>query len=154
MQEKAPGSEFSRDALKEIVRRYPSLGVRDKTTGKIIRAGKNLSGNAPFKYKFYALRADLLDHGSWSKDYREAREAAPKQVKDILLYMEQADVTTTGRASLGREIVEAAVTGGFLTTRIEPKVLFAYYARALQALGVVHVTGEDLESLGEEESDE
>ena len=112
------------DAVKAAKARLPSTNSRDKE-GKVIRLGKNLSGNQPFAKKTYEVTAEAPEI---------AVRAAPNQVQLILKYMKDTSARGTGA-----EIVEGAISAGYLRTKIEPAVLFAYYRKLLEKLGVEHV---------------
>lgn len=146
--EKTAESGASVDRVKNIVRRYPSLKPRD-ANGKIVRAGRNLSGNQPFAYKYYYLNPSLKDETQWTAGYREAFNAAPNQVKLILKSMARyhADKMNPG---LGANIVDTAKSSGTLASKIDSDRLFAYYRRALETLGVIHAVGWDDENEAEE----
>jgi hypothetical protein len=127
------------DRVKNIVRRYPSLKPRD-ANGKIVRAGRNLSGNQPFAYKYYYLNPSLKDETQWTDGYREAFAAAPNQVKLILKAMARF-YTSDRTPALGAQIVNKAKESGMLVSTIDSDRLFAYYRRALETLGVIHAVG-------------
>jgi hypothetical protein len=112
------------DTVKVLKARKPSPKPRDET-GKVLRKGKNLSGNKPFRTKVYALTATPSP---------DAVKAAPMQVQLILKYMTEHDAQGTGA-----EIVSGAIAHGYLKTKIDPPVLYAYYARLLEKLGIEHV---------------
>ena len=127
--------------IKQIKRRLPSMARRDDHN-KVIRRGSNLSGNAPFQPKLYALDVALENPLTWTAEYKASFDAAPAQACLIIRYMSENGVV--GDEGLrGCEIVEQAISKGYLKTKIEPAALYAFYARLLQALGVVHL--EDME---------
>ena len=115
--------------LVELKKRKPSRNARDGS-GRVIRLGTNLSGNSPFQPKFYGLGVKRLNE--------ESVKAAPGQVQLILKYMVEHGVTTEDPQQ-GAEIVAHAKALGYIKSKIPDANLFAYYARLLQALGVVHV---------------
>ena len=119
--------------LVELKKRKPSRNARDGH-GRVIRQGTNLSGNTPFNRKYYGLGVKRLND--------EAVRAAPGQVQLILKYMMDHQITVEDPQQ-GHEIVAGAKAHGYLKSKIPDANLFAYYARLLQALGVVHV--EDME---------
>ena len=131
----------SKEQLKEVTRRYPSLRKRDET-GKVVRAGKNLSGNVPFNYKYYYLNPALADESRWTPAYREAFDASPAQVKGLLRYM-AAHVTSKNNPRLGSEIAGSAIRMGYVVSKIDPDKLAAYYRRALEVLGMIYAVGYD-----------
>ena len=142
----------SKEALKNVTRRYPSLLKRDES-GRILRAGKNLSGNSPFRHKFYYLNPALADESRWTPSYREAFDAAPAQVKGLLKYMAK-HVASKNDPRIGSEIAGAAINHGYVVSKIDPDKLYAYYSRALAVLGVIHAKGYDPESEDGEESED
>ena len=120
----APVLAVTYETIKERKARRPS-SVERGDDGKILRKGKNLSGNLPFRRKVYALTKVAP---------KEAILAAPMQVQLILKYLVETKATGTGG-----DIVAGAIERGFLRTKIDPPVLFAYYRRLLETLGVEHV---------------
>lgn len=131
-----PGeSVIDADTLKDLKRRKPSTNERDDK-GMVIREGKNLSGNAPFRRKFYYLEAIYADLDKVSETYADALAAAPNQVKLILRYMREFEVTEAEVAKQGGEIVEEAKKRSYIQSKIPSANLFAYYRRVLEALGV------------------
>lgn len=125
----------AREALIELKRRVPSSNERDET-GRVVRRGRNLSGNSPFRQKFYYLDPAYADESTWSEGYRDAVNAAPNQVKLILKFMRTYHITDAERAEQGKTIVQLAIQAGMISTKIPPANLYAYYAKILVALGV------------------
>lgn len=151
--------------VKEVVRRYPSLRERDQN-GRVVRAGRNLSGNQPFKRKYYYLSAVAADQSTWTVDYATAFNAAPKQVRDILTFMAREGITEFSKAKTGPTIGDLAKASGILVSKINSDALFAYYRRAMEVLGLIHagtfsdeevedgaLEGEDAEDQVEETED-
>lgn len=122
-------------------RRHPSNNERGDD-GKVVRVGKNLSGNTPFRKKFYYLDPSLADEKKWSDEYRKSVEAAPNQVSLILKFMRVNNITDVDSSMLGGQIVEHAKTSGGLSSKIPSANLYAYYAKLLSALGVINVTSQ------------
>lgn len=114
----------------KTIKRKVSTNRRDET-GAVIRKGRNLSGNTPWKAKHYYYDASLTDPA--------ALEAAPNQVKLILKYMQSAEITESSSALRGFHIVEGAKRAGVLSSRIPSANLFAYYRRLMEALGLIYV---------------
>lgn len=145
--EVAAEQSVSVERVKNVTRRLPSLRKRDNT-GRIIRAGQNLSGNVPFSYKYYFLKPELAVEAKWTEAYKLAFNAAPTQVKLILKSMAKYNVGIEN-ADIGESIVNTAKERNLLTSKIDSDKLFAYYRRALEVLGVVHAKDYDEESVGE-----
>lgn len=151
-----PAGEFiTKEQLVEIKRRRPSAAQRD-SSGRVVRAGHNLSGNSPFRHKFYYLASPAQ-----TEEYKAAVAAAPMQVQLLLKYMVAGKVTKETKARTGGEIAGNAISQGFLKTRIAPENLFAYYRRLLEALGVKQSfampddeDGEEIEDESDEDEDE
>lgn len=125
----------AREALIELKRRTPSSNERDET-GRVVRRGRNLSMNTPFRPKFYYLDAAYADESTWSEGYRASVDAAPNQVKLILKFMRTYRIFDAETAEQGSTIVSLAIQAGMISTKIPPANLFAYYRRLLEALGV------------------
>lgn len=116
--------------VKEVKRRKPSGRERDEV-GKVVRKGRNLSGNQPFRGKPYYYDLDAAEEIG-----EAAYNAAPMQVRLILKYMREEGITTIDDAMRGGEIAGGAINGGYLQSKIEPAALFAYYRRLMERLGV------------------
>lgn len=135
-----PVGEFiTKDQLVSIKRRKPSTARRD-AAGKVVRSGVNLSGNLPFKHKYYALKEEFADLEAAPAAYREAIAAAPQQVQLLLKFMRAEGYVEGQGAGIGGEIAGLAISKGYLKTKIAPANLFAYYRRVMEALGLVEVT--------------
>lgn len=117
--------------VKETKKRKASAAERGED-GKVLRTGKNLSGNQPFRAKhyYYDLEAKA------SPDYDKAFNAAPMQVRLIMKHMEDEGITTSDDAMRGGEIAGAAINSGKLQSKIDPAALFAYYRRVMETLGL------------------
>lgn len=131
----AENGQIDADTLKELKRRRPSMNARDES-GSVIRSGKNLSGNQPFRRKFYYLDPKYADLDNVSDDYAEALAASPNQVKLILKFMRETEITSSDNAQQGGTIVEDAKKARYLQTKIPSANLFAYYRKVMEALGV------------------
>lgn len=106
--------------------------VAEETKAK--REVKNPSGNVPYKNKFYALN---------SAGYKELETTGelkklPGQVQGILKYLATKD---EGYESIGPDICARAIEGGFVATKIEPAVLFAYYRKKMETAGALKFMG-------------
>jgi len=153
MQLQAESPSITKDSIKNVVRRYPSLRRRDPE-GKVLRHGVNLSGNQPFKHKFYYLNKAVGNPATWTDGYKEAFNAAPKQVRGLLEYLASAKIFSPRDAMIGSDIAGYAKNLGFVKSKIEDDQLFAYYRRALEVLGVIHAVGVSDEEGDESEVDE
>jgi hypothetical protein len=90
-----------------------------------VRTGN--SGNLPYQPKQYALREINLDK-------------APKQIRGIFAFMQKhALLEINGRSLSGPAIAQGAVDEGYLVTKSDPAVIFAYYAREMERRGMVFV---------------
>jgi len=130
-----PAGFMVKEDLVAMKRRKPSSHERDET-GKVIRAGRNLSGNSPFRYKYYYLASFAANEAEWTAEYKIALDAAPNQVKLILRSMREAGNTSPDNAAIGKEIVDQAKANNLLVTKIESAVLFAYYRKLMEGLGL------------------
>jgi hypothetical protein len=119
------------DIVKEVKKRKVSSAERDEE-GKVLRTGKNLSGNQPFRGKNYYYDLDVKA----TVDYDKAFNAAPNQVRLIMRHMEEAGITTPEDAMRGGEIAGEAINSGKLISKIDPAALFAYYRRVMETLGL------------------
>lgn len=127
-----------RTVVKEVKKRKVSTRDRGED-GKVVRKGRNLSGNQPFarKYYYYDLEAKSRP------DYDLAFQALPGQVRLLLKYMESEGITTPDDAMIGADICGGAINNGFLQSKIEPAALFAYYRRVMERVGLrLSVEGE------------
>lgn len=119
------------DLVKDVKKRKVSGAERDEA-GKVLRTGKNLSGNQPFRAKMYFYDLDVKA----TVDYDKAFNAAPNQVRLIMRHMEEAGITTAEDAMRGGEIAGEAINSGKLQSKIDPAALFAYYRRVMETLGL------------------
>lgn len=119
------------EVIKTKKRRAPSAAPRDEF-GKVIRRGKNLSGNAPWTPKFYFLDKSVATGEAW----QAALSKAPMQARLIIRSMEVHGRTDPTMAAQGVVIVKEAREAGILASKIGAAALFAYYARLLEQLGV------------------
>lgn len=117
--------------VKETKKRRASAAERGED-GKVVRTGRNLSGNQPFKAKLYYYDLDVKS----TADYVKAFNAAPNQVRLMMAYMEEEGITTSDDAMRGGEIAGGAINSGKLASKIEPAALFAYYRRVMETLGL------------------
>lgn len=117
--------------VKETKKRRQSAAERGDD-GKVVRTGRNLSGNQPFRAKLYYYDLDAKS----TPDYAKAFNAAPNQVRLMMSYMEDEGITTADDAMRGGEICGGAINSGKLASKIEPAALFAYYRRVMETLGL------------------
>lgn len=130
-----PAGFVMKEDLVAMKRRKPSSNERDEF-GKVIRQGRNLSGNLPFRYKYYYLAPFAANEAAWTAEYKIALDAAPNQVKLILRAMREAGINSAENAAIGKEIVDTAKANNLLVTKIESAVLFAYYRKLMEGLGL------------------
>jgi len=119
------------DIVKDVKKRKPSAAERGED-GKVVRTGRNLSGNQPFKAKLYYYDLSVKS----TTDYDKAFQAAPNQVRLLLNYMADEGITTPDDAMRGGEICGGAINSGKLASKIDPAALFAYYRRVMETLGL------------------
>jgi poly-D-alanine transfer protein DltD len=119
------------DIVKDVKKRKPSSAERGED-GKVVRTGRNLSGNQPFKAKLYYYDLSVKS----TPDYDKAFQAAPNQVRLLLNYMADEGITTADDAMRGGEICGSAINSGKLASKIDPAALFAYYRRVMETLGL------------------
>ena len=85
--------------------------------------------------KFYYFDLALYDPRGWTPEFRAKFDKAPPQVKGIIAYM-AANACGPAHATQGKLIVDGAKETGLVKSKIESAVLFAYYARKMEELGV------------------
>jgi hypothetical protein len=127
--------------VKDVKKRKPSARERNDV-GKVIRKGRNLSGNQPFQRKYYYFDLDQKK----TADYDKAFNAAPGQVRLLMKYMETNGITTPDDAMIGADICGGAINTKFLESKIDPAALFAYYRRVMETLGLRLSMSSGLES--------
>lgn len=130
--------------VKDVKKRKPSVRERGEDN-KVLRKGRNLSGNQPFQRKFYFYDLDVKK----TAKYDVAFNAAPGQVRLLLKYMENNGITTSDDAMIGADICGGAINTGALQSKIDPAALFAYYRRVMESLGLRLASSEGLEDGGE-----
>lgn len=135
-----PEMPIGEDDAKPRSSRRRSPKERD-AEGRVIRKGRNLSGNAPWRRKFYYLNPVAYANAKGKVD------KAPGQVRIILRTMMEHGITSNGEAEQGVTVVDIAKDDG-MRTSIGSANLFAYYRRTMEDLGLVHA---DLDEDGEPE---
>lgn len=141
----AAGEEKDLTAIvKDVKKRKPSARERGEDN-KVLRKGRNLSGNSPFQRKYYYFDLDQKK----SADYEKAFNAAPGQVRLLMKYMEKEGITTPDDAMIGGDICGGAINTKYLESKIEPAALFAYYRRVMETLGLRLSMSSGVESEGE-----
>lgn len=116
---------------KELLARAKEInltGRHDMTKDQLEAAlnkanGKNPHGNKPFQYKVYGFSGKINVSG----------KLAP-QKQGILIAA--AELTQRQGGYIGRECVAYAKSKGYIKSGSDDAVLYAYYARELEALGV------------------
>ena len=88
----------------------------------------NKSGNTPWRRKFYFVPSTVTEHEEFSK--------APNQVQLMLKAAIAAGLTSAETAAQGATIAQTAIDQG-MATKIDPAVLFAYYRKKMEVLGLV-----------------
>lgn len=144
---------YDAEIVKSAKRRLPSLNARGDD-GKVIRSGRNLSGNVPFRAKLYYLDRAVADESRWTPEYRVAYGAAPAQVRLILKYMRDEGMVAPMYAARGEEIAGGAINRRYVVTKIEPAELFAYYRRVMDRLGLKLAESDDEGEVAETEENE
>lgn len=109
---------------------------------KASREVKFPSGNVPYRHKFYALNSAGYKKLETTGEIKKL----PGQVQGILKYLASKD---EGYESIGPDICARAIEGGFVATKIEPAVLFAYYRKKMETAGALTFTGYKLWGKGD-----
>lgn len=117
---------------KPVKARLPSLRPRDET-GKVVRRGVNLAGHKPYMFKNYYLDAKFTETPEWLA----ALSSTPKQVQGIIRAMLALNLTSSTRATIGEVIAREAIARGYVVSKIKPDILFAYYRRTMEKLGLI-----------------
>jgi hypothetical protein len=87
--------------------------------------------------KFYYFDPRLEDPRTWPTDYAKAFNGTRPQVKGIIAWMAKHALGEVN-ARQGKDIVAGAKSEGYVKSKIDDAVLFAYYARKIEQLGVRH----------------
>lgn len=125
--------EMSKEDLETAVRQREMIEANKQAAkSDVAKTGKKLvkNTNIPWKRKYYFVdvRKYELNGPSVAK--------APSQVQLILKSMIENGMIDVENTAMGVDIVSAAIRGG-LKTKIEPHVLFAYYRKDMEKLGLV-----------------
>lgn len=100
-----------------------AIRVQQHSASKVIRKGRNLSGNKPFVPKIYQCGRIV---------HEDQLVNEPKQVQQLVRF-----IATSGIKAQGGDIVKKAVKAGVLKTNVkDPRELFGYYAKRLANYGV------------------
>lgn len=113
---------------REMIEANKTAAKQDVAASKGKKLVKNT--NLPWKRKFYFLNVRAYELRS------EIVKKAPAQVQLILKSMIEAGTTNAESAAMGTEIASYAIIKGGLKTKIEPHVLFAYYRKEMEKLGL------------------
>ena len=85
----------------------------------------------PWQIKYYAI-------GTGFKLTDPKYLKLPNQARQILKWMYDNDIRVSKKKNMsGPAICTKAIEDKYVTTRIEPAVLFAYYARKMEEVGMV-----------------
>jgi|SRR5450631_2433432 len=87
----------------------------------------------PFRKRYYYLNETYLNdgEGNWERFNKQ-----PKQVRDMYHAMVSMRLVNKEKSTLGKDICAQAIDRGFVTSKIAPAVLFAYYRGNLETLGL------------------
>lgn len=127
--------EITPDVVKTI-KRKPRSSARRDDEGKVIRKGVNLSGNSPYRRKYYYLDDRYANESDWSVEYRDSVNALPNQAKLILGWLRENQITDPEVALRGVEVLDQMKDSRYIATKIDSDKLFAYYRRLLDTVGL------------------
>lgn len=110
-----------------------AINLANEVNSEIKKPTKNLvkNTNIPWRRKYYFL--DLSVYQSKSEEIKKVAS----QVQLMLKYMAEAGLTSDEDAEQGQTIASDAIAAGYVKTKIEPNVLFAYYRKTMEAYGLV-----------------
>lgn len=134
-----------REQIEAVSQRQAEMAKELKAESRPIvrRRGSNL--NTPWQRKFYYISQTAYDQAK--TDGRVSK--APMQVQLLLKFMVERGIVESRQAQQGSSIASVAVSTGFVKTKIEPHVLFAYYRSTMERLGLVfagyNLDGDDSE---------
>lgn len=86
--------------------------------------------NIPWRRKFYFLDADKY------AETEEDRKKVASQIQLMLKYMAENGLTSVESSQDGTHICTGAVDKGYVKTKINPPVLFAYYRKDMEKFGL------------------
>jgi len=101
-------------------------------SSRIVRRG-NKSGNVPWRKKFYSL--DRKKYEESVKD--KSIGILPPQGQSTLMWM--YDRMKEGEMGTGSMIQSRSIEEGYVRSKIDPPVLFAYYRKKMEEFGLIHV---------------
>lgn len=87
--------------------------------------------NLPWRRKYY-----YLDPIRYVETESERKQVA-SQIQLMLKYMAEKGLTNVESARQGSTICAGAIETGYVRTKIDPPVLFAYYRKDMERLGLV-----------------
>lgn len=87
--------------------------------------------NVPWQRKYYYL--DMVKYA----ETEEIRRKKASQIQLMLKYMAENELTEENKAKQGDAICSGAIEKGYVKTKINPPVLFAYYRKDMEQLGLV-----------------
>lgn len=113
------------DAAKEA-----GAELKAAVEGKVRRKPTNL--NTPWQRKYYYVNEAAYEAAKANGLVAKA----PMQVQLILKFMIKTGIVSYKQSQQGSSIASVAVSTGALVTIIEPHVLFAYYRKKMEILGL------------------
>lgn len=128
--------EMSKEDLETAVRQREMIKSNvesvksDVAASKGKKLTKNTNLNLPWQRKYYYLNVRAYELR------KEIVAKAPAQVQLILKSMIEEGIVDEENTAMGVDIASAAISRGGLKTKIEPKVLFAYYRKDMEKLGL------------------
>ena len=112
---------------REMIEANKTAAKQDVAEAKGKRLVKNT--NIPWRRKFYFINVRAYELKA------ELVKKAPNQVQLMLKSMVEAGTVDAESSQMGTTIASAAIAAG-LKTKIEPHVLFAYYRKDMERLGL------------------
>jgi len=115
---------LNKDELETAVRQREMI-AKTKPQRRLVK-----NTNVPWRRKFYFIDVDRYE------EMQEHVKKSPTQVQLILKSMLVEGTASPDTAEQGLTICSSAIKNG-LRTKIEPHVLFAYYRKEMENLGLV-----------------
>lgn len=111
----------------------PVADVTSTEAPVVTSKGKRLvkRTNVPWRRKYY-----FLDEAKYAET-EEVRKTKASQIQLMLKYMAENGLTDVDHANQGDAICSGAIAKGYVKTKINPPVLFAYYRKDMEQLGLV-----------------
>lgn len=117
--------EMSKEDLETAVRQREMIAAT-KPQKRLVK-----NTNVPWRRKYYFVDVEKYT------EVQEELKGVASQVQLMLKYMVEHGMTSADMSEQGGTIAGGAINTGYVKSKIEPEVLFAYYRAKMEQYGLV-----------------